>query len=293
MLTEGPIDAVIVATPTFTHYDIVMDALAAGKHVFCEKPPAMHAEQVQMCTDAASAAGLVLMYGMVCRFKPDVQALYSAIRRGELGRIYHAEAVRTKPITRLGGWFLDKAKAGGGELIDGCIHEIDMALYLMGYPKAVNVLAAWSHENADMADRLDDIPFDWQAADPHTKVNDVETMVSALVTFADGAALNIRAGRGMFLSHSDQRVVLLGAKAGAEIADGAVTVTNIDENRHFCTQVLRAEGQRDGFVLEFEHFADCCLQGTSCLCDNREVVQLMQIIDAIYLSAETGRAVRL
>lgn len=71
VLNDPTIDAVSIVTPTFTHGKIVREALAAGKHVLCEKPPALTYEEALQNEEAAKESGKVLMYGFVVRFMPN------------------------------------------------------------------------------------------------------------------------------------------------------------------------------------------------------------------------------
>ena len=79
------------------------------------------------------------MYGFVCRHFGHTRLLKQLVDSGKMGDIYYADLNRTKRCIRRRGWFNDKTKAGGGDLFDGAIHEIDSALYLMGYPKLKSV----------------------------------------------------------------------------------------------------------------------------------------------------------
>ena len=139
ILNDKSIDAVSIVTPTFTHENIVIEALEAGKNVLCEKPPALNYEEALECEKAAKRTGKLLMYGFVLRFSNEVRFLKSYIDDGRMGDIYYADVSRLTRCYKIGGWFVDKEKAGGGPLIDSVVHDLDSALYLMGYPKAVSV----------------------------------------------------------------------------------------------------------------------------------------------------------
>ena len=118
ILEDPEIDAVTVATPIFTHQKIVVEALKAGKHVMCEKPPCKNVAEVEQCVKAAEETGKILMWGFLCRFRKDVQFMKEYIDAGHMGKIYQAEACRIDRCSLLGGWFIDKEKAGGGMLAE-------------------------------------------------------------------------------------------------------------------------------------------------------------------------------
>jgi len=291
LLDDTDVDAVIIATPTFTHHEIIINALNHGKHAFCEKPPALNAAQVLECKQTAEAAGKVLMFGLVCRFSGRIAKFKEMIDDGCIGNVYYSEAVRTKAVSRIGGWFLNRAKSGGGELFDGCIHEIDQVLYLLGYPKPKYVSAVWTHENTDLADKVADINFDWVSSMSTKDVSTVETLASAMIHFEDGTALHIKSGRAMFIDNPEQGFTMLGTKGGLKYDNSGCRLTTLDGTNHLVTAGVDIPDIGGAFENEFAHFADCCLNGKACICDNEEVVMLMQILDAIYRSAESQEPV--
>jgi len=138
-IEDSDTDAVIVATPTKFHYPITMAALRAGKHVLCEKPPAMTAAEAYEMAKEAEERGLVLMYGLHRRFRDDALAAKEAIERGDLGDIYFARVRWIRSRGAPGGWFCQKALAGGGPLFDIGVHVIDLGWWLLGRPQLQKV----------------------------------------------------------------------------------------------------------------------------------------------------------
>ncbi len=95
-ILENPdIQAVCIASPTNTHYQISKEALQAGKHVFCEKPLAMKPEECLELKALAEKTGLILMVGHVFVFNQGILKLKEYIDSGELGTIQYAHAIRT------------------------------------------------------------------------------------------------------------------------------------------------------------------------------------------------------
>ena len=113
LLGDPEIDAVSIVTPTFTHTDIVIDALKSGKDVLCEKPPALTADEVRKCKETADECGKLLMYAFVCRFRPQVKFLKEYVDSGKMGKFVYAEAARIYRSMGFNGWFCDKNKSGG------------------------------------------------------------------------------------------------------------------------------------------------------------------------------------
>jgi predicted dehydrogenase len=87
--------AIVVATPTKTHYQIAKDALEAGNHVLCEKPLCQTAEEGMELVTLAQKKGLILMVGHVFLFNPGILKLKELLRFNDLGKIYYMAAVRT------------------------------------------------------------------------------------------------------------------------------------------------------------------------------------------------------
>ncbi len=132
------IDAVIIATPNFTHRDMAVAAARGGKHVMCEKPLGLSAGEVQEMYDACQQAGVVHMTAFTYRFAPSMRYLRHLLKSGALGTPRHFRSQRFLdwPETSW-GWRQYKDKAGAGDLFDMTIHRIDFAIDLLGPLEAV------------------------------------------------------------------------------------------------------------------------------------------------------------
>jgi len=143
MLEKCPeINLVSVCTPNKFHAEICINAMKSGRNVFCEKPPALNAEEILKMKEAAEKTKKVLMFNFNNRARPEAQALMNYIKSGEVGKINSAQAiwVRRCGLPALGGWFTQKKLSGGGPVID-LLHMIDLTLYFMGFPEPEWVLA--------------------------------------------------------------------------------------------------------------------------------------------------------
>jgi predicted dehydrogenase len=94
-IADDTVDAVVIATPTTTHFGLAKEAIGRGKHLLVEKPIATSSEEAQELTDLAAAAGRVLMVGHVFVYHAAVQRVKRYIDDGELGRVYYISMVRT------------------------------------------------------------------------------------------------------------------------------------------------------------------------------------------------------
>jgi predicted dehydrogenase len=133
MLKRDDLHAVVVATPNFTHKPIVLDAAAAGKHVFCEKPLALNYADALEMYRAAEAAKVRHMTAFTYRFVPAVRYMRHLIDAGAVGTPYHFRAQRFQDWgDRNVGWRQVDKLAGSGELGDMLSHRIDYGHYLVG-----------------------------------------------------------------------------------------------------------------------------------------------------------------
>jgi predicted dehydrogenase len=127
------VDAVIIATPNFTHADMTLAAARHGKHVMCEKPLGLNALEVRKMYHACRDAGVVHMTAFTYRFAPSMKYLRHLLKSGALGEPRHFRSQRFLdwPETSW-GWRQYKDKAGAGDLFDMTIHRIDFAHDLLG-----------------------------------------------------------------------------------------------------------------------------------------------------------------
>ena len=139
MLKLEELDAVSVCTWNSAHAPCSIAALKAGKHVLCEKPMAMNADEARAMKQAADESGKLLMIGFVRRFGNDCAVVKDFLDNGEFGDLYFAKATYLRRHGAPGGWFGDKSRSGGGPLIDLGVHVTDLARYLAGNPKPVSV----------------------------------------------------------------------------------------------------------------------------------------------------------
>jgi predicted dehydrogenase len=134
IIDNPDIDAVFVCLPNHLNKSTTIAALKAGKHVFCEKPPAFSAKDVEEIMEAERASGRVLMYGFNHRHHAAVVTMKQAIDSGNYGRVLWMRGRYGKSVDAdyLNTWRAKKEFAGGGILIDQGIHMLDLFLHLSG-----------------------------------------------------------------------------------------------------------------------------------------------------------------
>ncbi len=133
VLKRPDVDAVVIATPNFTHAPIALAAIAAEKHVMCEKPIAMNLTEAKQMLTAAEAAGIVHMTAFTYRFVPAMRYMTHLVKSGFIGQPYHFRAQRFQDWgDRNLAWRQVKKLAATGELGDMLSHRIDFAHLLVG-----------------------------------------------------------------------------------------------------------------------------------------------------------------
>ncbi|MFJ4713675.1 Gfo/Idh/MocA family protein [Streptomyces sp. NPDC088785] len=120
-----------LCTPTFTHQELALAAIAAGRHVVCEKPLALSVAGARAMADAAEAAGVLLLPAHVVRYFPAYTALASAVAAGRVGAPAVLRLTRSGRFPVWAPWFADPALSGG-ILVDQMIHDLDLARLLAG-----------------------------------------------------------------------------------------------------------------------------------------------------------------
>ncbi len=295
MLAALPeIDAVSVCTWNSAHAPCSIMALQAGKDVLCEKPMALNAQEAQKMLDTARACGRKLMIGFVRRFGNDADIMRDFIGAGSIGEIYYAKATYLRRNGNPGGWFGDKSRSGGGPLIDLGVHVIDLTRYLMGNPKPVSVYGATFRKLGNRSGLKEGVAYS-SVSRSKEDLCDVEDLATALVRYDNGAVLSVEASFCLNLKKDVGKVELFGTRGGMcldpelEIfSDSCGYLTNTTLDR---ATALSFDGL---FEREIDHFVNAVLHDDgNVLSIAEDGVAVMKILDAIYLSAATGRSVDL
>ncbi|HEY1701335.1 MAG TPA: Gfo/Idh/MocA family oxidoreductase [Trebonia sp.] len=129
-----------ICTPTFTHKDLILAAVEAGRHVICEKPLARTAAEARRVVKAAEAANVRLLPAHVVRFFPAYAAMADAVRSGEIGEPAVLRFTRAGAYPVWSPWFADPALSGG-ILVDQMIHDFDLARLAAGEVTQVHAQA--------------------------------------------------------------------------------------------------------------------------------------------------------
>lgn len=286
LLQDRALHAVIICLPNFLHFPASLAALEAGKHVFCEKPPTMNAAEMKVLQEEATKRGLVYYFGRQFRFTPGMRAAKELVRQGRLGTIYHAKAtwIRSRGIpSGIGGWFTEKKRSGGGALIDIGVHALDSVWYLMGAPRPVSVSAQVYRNFAHFVS---------------APVFDVEDAAFAFIRFDNGAVVHLETSwagnlpddipQGQYFGREMNNSLIYGTKATLRLKP--LTLFE-DQNGALETVDLDLPDDRDSFEIQLANFVDAVRGRAEPINNAEQAFELMEMLDAIYLSSTTGREV--
>jgi len=138
-LLDSGLDGLVVATPSALHAEQAIAALDRGLSVFCQKPLGRTAAEAQAVVDAARRADRLLAVDFSYRFTEGMRRIREQVRSGEIGEVYAADLLFHNAYGPDKGWFYDRALSGGGCVMDLGVHLIDLALWVMDFPKVASV----------------------------------------------------------------------------------------------------------------------------------------------------------
>ncbi len=188
------VDAVLIATATDTHADLLEQAVAAGKPILCEKPIDLSLARVNRCAAVISGAKIPIQLGFVRRFDPGHKAVHDAVRAGDIGELHQVVITSRDPGLAPEAYL----RVSGGIFRDMTIHDFDMARFILG-EEPESVFATGSRLVAPaLMEKLDD--FD---------------TVTVVMTTASGKQAIITNSREALYGY-DQRVEAFGSKGMAE-----------------------------------------------------------------------------
>ena len=219
VLADPEVEAVFVLTPNYAHYTVTMDAVRAGKHVFCEKPITVNYPLSCEMADAANKAGLMLNIGVCNRYHQSVEMLRELNEKGEFGNIYHVYCSfrQFRSIPGLGGAFTTKSQSGGGVLIDWGIHFLDLILYILGGAQLKTVTCdAYCEMAKDMKAYKYTSMWAEDTSDIEKGTNDVDDMITGHIR-TDKASISFNGAWAQNVNQKDMFIDFMGDKGGARL----------------------------------------------------------------------------
>jgi predicted dehydrogenase len=238
MLQSIDFEAVIIATPTVTHKDIAIDCLNAKKNVLIEKPIARSHAETEEIVNAAKKNKVNIMVGMNMRYRPDIMLLKSIINAGDLGTPFYVKIGWLRKQSSEGKWFTKKEDAGGGVILDLGIVLLDIALWLLDFPKIKTIS---THNYAINTTNVEDSSISFMRCLPNSIIS-LETSWS-LSSEKDSFYLNVHGSNGnaslnpliIIRRSEDQQIDLTPFKSENPLALFKKSYTN--ELKHFIGSV--------------------------------------------------------
>lgn len=294
VLKDVSIDVIYVCTPNDSHAEISIAAMESGKHVMCEKPMAKTAAEAQAMADAAKRTGKKLSIGYQNNFRPDSRYLQQICDSGELGDIYFAKAhaIRRRAVPTW-GVFLDQEKQGGGPLIDIGSHALDLTLRMMNNYAPKCVLGRAYH----MLSRKENAANVWGPWDPEKFT--VEDSAFGFITMQNGATIILESSWALnTLDTLEAKTTLCGTEGGADMRDG-LRINGEKLGRMYETSINLSVGgvaffegnQESSSDMEARLWVECILNDTEPLVKPEQALVVTQILEAIYESSKTGKAI--
>lgn len=199
VLAMRDLDAVVIALPNDLHAKVAEGALRAGKHVLCETPSGLRAEEAEAVSRAARESGTLYTLALPQRFAPEIVQLRRMIDGGRLGRVQHVRAGIVQRHARPEGWRIDAARSGGGAFMHLGTHLLDLITLLMrAFPSRTSAVTSMHGSPVEIAD-----------------ARRVEDAATVLLRFGDGRSALIETAWARDVEDDRQYLEVFGDRGGA------------------------------------------------------------------------------
>lgn len=273
ILNDPEIGAVFICSPTTTHANLIKEAAAAGKHIFCEKPVSFSVEETEEALEAVQKAGVKLQVGFNRRFDPNFRKIRELVQAGQIG-IPHILRITSRDPQPPG---IDYIKTSGGLFMDMAIHDFDMARYIMD-SEVVEVFASGA-----------------VLVDPAIgEAGDIDTAIITL-KFANGALGVIDNSRQAVYGY-DQRLEIFGDKGAAQADNNRANTVQVSTAQHVSKEkplYFFLERYTQAYIDEVIEFAKAIRENKEVICSGIDGLQAERIAKAARQSLETGAPVQL
>ncbi len=288
LIRSGEVDALLIATPHYSHTSIGIDALEQGLHVLVEKPISVHKLDAERLIAAHRAEGQVFAAMFNQRTDPYYQKIRGLIRDGELGEIRRVhwtitDWFRTAAYYGSGGWRATWAGEGGGVLLNQCPHNLDLFHWMFGMPVRVRAFCGFG--------RYHEI----EVEDDVTAYMEFENGATAVFVASTGEApgtnrLEIAAERGRLVYEGDQLTFTRNETPMSEFSRSAVQAF-AKPAATTVTYPISGHGDQHAGVLR--NFADAILTGAPLIAPAAEGIHSVELANAMLYSTFTGKTVEL
>lgn len=267
ILADGAIDAVLIASSTDTHADLIEAASAQGKAVLCEKPIDLDLQRARKCLNAVAVAGQPVMIGFNRRFDRNFSELKASFDAGQIGKGELLSITSFDPAPPPS----DYIKVSGGLFRDMAIHDFDMACWIFGaVPEKVTATGS-------------------SIVDPAIGgLGDIDTAV-AILHFADGAMAVVKNSRRAVYGY-DQRIELLGSEgllSAGNILENTITKASAAGIVSAKPEYFFLERYARAYEAEWSSFVNAVLNGESVPVTVQDGVNALAVAEAASLSLKS------
>lgn len=278
LLANSEIDAIAIATPVHTHYELALAGLKAGKHVFVEKPLAPTSDQVRRLIDEAARRNLILMVDHTFLYTPAVQKIRELVHEDGLGEIYYYDSIRSS---------LGLFQSDVNVIWDLAVHDISIIRYILK-EEPVAVSATGSCHVAGSPENMAHITiFFGSNCVAHVSVNWLSP-IKVRQTFIGGS-------RKMIVYDDVEPTEKV------KVYDKGITLNSSPEKEHQFRIGYRAGDMwaphispKEALQTEVDHFSDCIRSGKQPISDGASALRVIEVLEAASRSiSEQGRPVRL
>jgi predicted dehydrogenase len=272
MLKENrDISAVIISTQTFTHKDVAVKCLEAGKDIMIEKPIARNYKEAQHIVETAKKKKKKIMVGMNNRFRNDMMIQRTFTKAKEIGEIFYVKTGWLKPQSSDQNWILEKDKSGGGVFLDNGIVMLDLGLWILNYPEVKSVSAVNYYHNT----------------------KSVEDSSFAMIKLKNDTVLTIEVSWSI-LTEGELFYCNAFGKEGSSSINPLRIYKNMDGKLFNITPKKIGTPSNDykkSFEYELKHFIGAIRGDHSIISTGEDALKVMQIVDAVYRSAKAGKEI--
>lgn len=273
LISSSDIDAIIIATPTTTHYDFIHQCAKAGKAIFCEKPIDMDADRIRDCIKQIELSNVPFMAGFNRRFDKNFSDLQAHIQQGDIGEVEMVTILSRDPSPPP----IDYIKTSGGIFRDMMIHDFDMARFLLG-EDPINIFATGS------------VLVDSKIGE----AGDIDTAATTLQT-KSGKICQISNSRRATYGY-DQRVEVHGSKGmlrADNVLENTVEIATETGFKKAATEPFFLERYSQAYVAEIAHFVDAISNGNTPMPSAIDGLKAQLIADAADESQKTNQVIAL
>ena len=293
LLRIDEIDSVDVCLPNFLHAPVTIDALEAGKHVYCEKPMAKTGTEAQAMYDTAQRTGKKLSVQMGTVFSRESRTAKRLIEEGALGRVYY---VKTSHYRRRGRVYVDgyatphfvqKEKSGGGTLVDMAVYHLARMIYLLDNPELETVTAS-TFQELDMDEKR-----------RQESGYDVEELGTGFVRFKGNIAMFVEEAWAAHIDDGEGDRIM-GSRGGIKLEPFTfyTDMYGMDADTSFDIDAYERRMQSLGYVIEGyegsqKHFVWGVLNRIEMIDTGAIGLTVARITEAMYQSSEERKEIDL